>query len=126
VQTGSSAAQFPHPRMQLHFNLTQRPNRTYAGSGRAARLGCQALQFRSKDAGKMVRRRRRGGEEARSPTIKGIFAIITLVKFTLDPLLSPNLVPCSLRVCLKVFVSFSVIAVDRVLCRFNRIVIAIV
>jgi hypothetical protein len=67
-----------------------------------------------------------GGEEGPSPTIKGIFAIITLVKFTLDPLLSPNLVPCSLSVCLKVFVSFSVIAVDRVLRRFDGIVVAIV
>ena len=61
-----------------------------------------------------------------SPTIKGIFAIITLVKFTFDLLLSPDLVPCSFRVCAKVFVPFSVIAVDRVLCRSNGTVIAIV
>src|SRR5215469_17920582 len=61
-----------------------------------------------------------------SPTIKRILAIIALAKFTLDPLLSPDLVPCSLRVCLKVFVPFSVIAVDSVPCRLNGTVITIV
>jgi len=61
-----------------------------------------------------------------SPAIKGILAIITLVKFTLDPLLSPDLMPCSSRVCLKVLVPFSVIAVDCGFCYFNGTVITIV
>src|SRR5215469_17421164 len=61
-----------------------------------------------------------------SPTIKWIFAIIAFVKFTLVPLSSPDLVPSSVRVCPKVFVPFSVIAVDCLLCRSNRTVIAIV
>jgi hypothetical protein len=62
----------------------------------------------------------------RSPVIKGIFAIITLVKFTLDPFLSPNLTPCSFRVYSKVFVPLSVITVDRVLRRFNGTIVAVV
>jgi hypothetical protein len=41
-------------------------------------------------------------------------------------MIDDNLVPCSFRVCPKVFIPFSVIAVDRVLCRFNGTVIAIV
>src|SRR6266404_8834762 len=62
----------------------------------------------------------------RSPAIKGIFAIIALVEFTLDPFLSPNLTPCSFRVYSKVFVPLSVITVDRVLRRLNGTIVTVV
>src|SRR6266481_8704662 len=61
----------------------------------------------------------------RSPIIEGIFAIITLVKFTLDPFLSPNLTPCSFGVYSKVLVPLSVVTVDRVLRCFNGMIIAV-
>src|SRR5467141_322662 len=61
----------------------------------------------------------------RSPIIDGIFAIITLVKFTLDPFLSPNLTPCSFGVYSKVLVPLSVVTVDRVLRCFNGMIIAV-
>jgi hypothetical protein len=51
----------------------------------------------------------------RSPIIEGIFAIITLVKFTLDAFLSPNLTACSFGVYSKMLVPLSVVTVDRVL-----------
>ena len=62
----------------------------------------------------------------RSPIVEGIFAIITLVKFTLDPFLSPNLTPCSFGVYSKVLVPLSIVTVDRVLRCFNGMIIAVV
>src|SRR5437764_4773227 len=50
-----------------------------------------------------------------SPTKDRIFTIITLAKFTSDPLLSPDLVPCSFRVCPKLFVPFKASASQQTL-----------
>jgi hypothetical protein len=61
-----------------------------------------------------------------SPTIERIFAIIALVKFTQDPLSTPNLASCSFWVYPKVLVPLSVVPIDRALRRFNGTIIAIV
>jgi hypothetical protein len=55
----------------------------------------------------------------RSPIIEGIFAIITLVKFTLDSFLSPNLTACSFGVYSNVLIPLSLLTVEFNSSTFN-------